>query len=453
MVPETISSLKQLALLQLSFNQLKQLPVQTFQLENLAVLSISNNPLTQLPDFRGLQNLQVVDVSQCKLSAVPSGLESCRRLRKLDLHTNMIAGLVPSRWSSLLELEEVDLSQNLFQGVDGVVHWPAVTRLDWKQNRLRDGALALALPKCRELSLGFNSLQSLPEEMDRFWPELRILDLRDNKLSLLPLAITRMTTLERLDLCNNDLSKLPPELGLLPLHSLLLSGNPLRGFPRDTGTQAILKWLKSRITSTPGSAESAPPPPRFPSEVTAAQAAADGPLPTSFGSVVSLVGKNLMDLPNFPDTAAIDDLDMSKNRIPHVRFASTGWAKNLRLLKLAQNCITELPATLASDFPQLDTLDLTANRISQIHIQFPVRLSVLLLSSNKISHVATEGLPMSLKTLDLSNNAIDKVPPELGLLAELTVLKLEGNVFRAPRQAILSKGSVAVLEWIRMQLK
>lgn len=58
--------------------------------------------------------------------------------------------------------------------------------------------------------------------------------------------------LEELNLANNNLATLPPQLGLLApvLRSLGLEGNPLRSIRRpilERGTPAVLAYLKDRI--------------------------------------------------------------------------------------------------------------------------------------------------------------------------------------------------------------
>jgi hypothetical protein len=50
----------------------------------------------------------------------------------------------------------------------------------------------------------------------------------------IPVEITQLTSLERLDLSNNDLLGLPNEMGHMPqLKSLHLDGNPLKTMRRD----------------------------------------------------------------------------------------------------------------------------------------------------------------------------------------------------------------------------
>ncbi len=68
----------------------------------------------------------------------------------------------------------------------------------------------------------------------------------------MPEAISALRALEELCLSNNELSGLPPKLGLLApkLHVLALEGNPLRSIRRpilERGTQAVLEYLRGRI--------------------------------------------------------------------------------------------------------------------------------------------------------------------------------------------------------------
>ncbi|WJX68385.1 hypothetical protein P8452_52758 [Trifolium repens] len=65
-------------------------------------------------------------------------------------------------------------------------------------------------------------------------------------------GLKNFTSLVELDLSDNNISALPPELGLLEpsLQALRLDGNPLRSIRRpvlDKGTKAVLKYLKDKL--------------------------------------------------------------------------------------------------------------------------------------------------------------------------------------------------------------
>ena len=53
--------------------------------------------------------------------------------------------------------------------------------------------------------------------------------------------------------------------------------------------------------------------------------------------------------------------------------------------------------------------------------------------------------------LNVSENAIERLDPRLGLLAAhgLRTLLVGGNCFRVPRREILEKGTDALLAWLR----
>ncbi len=74
--------------------------------------------------------------------------------------------------------------------------------------------------------------------------ELTELDLRNNQLRELPPEIGQLTSLTELDLRNNQLSELPPEIGqLTSLAELSLNNNQLRVLPPEITQLNNLIWL------------------------------------------------------------------------------------------------------------------------------------------------------------------------------------------------------------------
>ena len=55
----------------------------------------------------------------------------------------------------------------------------------------------------------------------------------------------------------------------------------------------------------------------------------------------------------------------------------------------------------------------------------------------------------ALRRLDLTNNDLNSLPPELSLMEGLTSLAVEGNPLRTIRREIISKGTVAIKEYLK----
>lgn len=123
-----------------------------------------------------------------------------------------------------------------------------LTRLDVRYNNLSSLPLLASMANLKELLVGFNAIEALGDISAALPPGLALLGARDNKIRTVPDSITHLKQLERIELSNNDISTLPPKMGLLTnLKSIVLEGNPLRSLRRDIvhrGTRAILEHLK-----------------------------------------------------------------------------------------------------------------------------------------------------------------------------------------------------------------
>jgi Leucine-rich repeat (LRR) protein len=62
-------------------------------------------------------------------------------------------------------------------------------------------------------------------------------------------SISQLKALSSIDLQNNQLTNLPPQMGFLPvLKKVLTEGNILKTYPRpEKGTKALLDYLKTRM--------------------------------------------------------------------------------------------------------------------------------------------------------------------------------------------------------------
>jgi len=85
--------------------------------------------------------------------------------------------------------------------------------LDLHQNAFEDFSSVPKSKKCDTLNLAYNRLESI-ENLENA-PNLCVLDLCNNKLSVLPETVLGLTNLKTLTLSNNNLNEINPRIALI----------------------------------------------------------------------------------------------------------------------------------------------------------------------------------------------------------------------------------------------
>ena len=226
----------------------------------------------------------------------------------------------------------------------------------------------------------------LPEWLSTL-TELRILNLRNNKLRRLPEWLGTYPYLRELYLDNNQLSQLPETIGnLTSLRSLQVSGNQLTRLPRTLGNLAGLRTLQlssNQLTQ----------------------------LPDTIGNLTRL-----------------GELRLADNRIARLP-GSFGSLISLRTLQLTGNQLAYLPAEMGN---------LT-------------KLSDLLLNSNRLTDLPEWLVGFTkLRMLDLSDNQLIELPYQLAdALAGGLIIRLHGNQLREPLPEVIERGGAELITYLR----
>ncbi|NXB79181.1 LRC40 protein, partial [Donacobius atricapilla] len=482
-LPSALGQLENLQKLDVSHNKLRSLPEELLQLPRLRSLLVQHNELSQLPEGLGqLLSLEELDVSNNQLTAIPTSFALLVNLVRLNLACNQLKEL-PADLSAMKSLRQLDCTKNYLETVPPkLATMASLEQLYLRKNKLR--ALP-ELPSCKllkELHAGENQIEILNAENLKQLSSLCVLELRDNKIKAVPEEITVLQKLERLDLANNDISRLPYTLGNLPqLKFLALEGNPLRTIRRDLlqkGTQELLKYLRSKIQDDgPGPSEEPPVTAMtLPSQskvnihaITTLKLLeySDKQAAEIPGAVFDAVGANPVATVNFSKNQlreipprlvelkdSLCDVSLGFNKISSIS-SELCLLQKLTHLDLRNNVLTALPEEMEA-LKRLHTINLAFNRFKvfpSVLYRLPA-LETILLSNNQVGSID----PVQLKgmdklgTLDLQNNDLLQVPPELGNCENLRSLLLEGNPFRTPRAAVLAKGTAAVLEYLRSRI-
>ncbi|SPP80314.1 blast:Leucine-rich repeat-containing protein 40 [Drosophila guanche] len=491
-LPPEIGKLEKLMRLNVSRNKLSDLPRELYSLPELRHLNLSYNQFNELnPDISDLHMLEFLDAGHNNIQSLPGGIGFLVRLTALLLPHNHIKDLPPDL-VNMRSLQRVDLMQNDLtclpedMGLLRKLQFLYIQHNDILELSDFEGNEALT-----ELHASNNYIEKIPIRMCENLPHLKVLDLRDNKISELPDELCLLRNLNRLDVSNNSIDTLPVSLSSLAhLISLQVEGNPIKSIRRDIlqcGTSRILKTLQERSLakskeeggSTDGAAGA-----RLcggESGAAASNTAANYPDRYKLRHTRTLA-VNLEELTDVPDEVfqlaqaeGVHVVDFARNNLRTLPKGLQHMQQLVTELVLAHNLIAQVPQFI-SQFTRISLLNLSNNLLTDLPKEFGVLntlrelniannrfafipnglydlqgLEILIASDNHIKELNVSGLKCMprLSTLDLRNNDIDFIPPILGTLTNITHLELVGNPFRQPRHQILMKGTESIMSYLR----
>ncbi|KAL0281479.1 UNVERIFIED_CONTAM: hypothetical protein PYX00_002456 [Menopon gallinae] len=478
-IPAQLGHLTNLTKLDLAYNRLTALPMELVGLKNLKSLYLSQNLFKTFPEcIFDLVMLNQLDISNNELNLISPGIGFLTRLTHLNLSNNQLKS-IPEDISCCRALLDLDLSKNKLTS-DGLPHLGGLHNVETIHLQYNNLTLLPKLNGCsnlKEIHLAFNEMEEITIEELSTLSHLQIINLRNNRLRKIPKEVSCLQNLIRLDLSNNDLKELPATLSLLPhLENLQVDGNGLRTIRRDIitgGTVRLLKYLKQTL---PLSEEDMKIVSKLP-------CCKESELPNRHSMrssrSLNLSSQGLCNIPEVVFTEALEVpcsmVDLSKNKLTeipekmwilarnltdinlsHNQLSSLpddiGKCMNLEYLSLQLNQLTTLPSGLSKCI-RLRELNLSFNKFQEIPscIYDLKALQLLLINDNKVTEINAEGMLQltRLAHLDLSNNNLASVPPLMGKMIQLRTFQLDGNGLRAPRPAILAKGTEAVLSWLR----
>ncbi|XP_052200185.1 probable LRR receptor-like serine/threonine-protein kinase At2g24230 [Diospyros lotus] len=136
------------------------------KLTKLESLDLSNNKITGLPsDFWSLGSLKALNLSSNQISeSLPSNIGNFGLLETLDFSRNNFSGNIPEAMSSLLSLKVLKLDRNQFESSipSGILNCRSMLLLDLSSNKLSGtlpGGFGAAFPMLKSLNLAGNAIR------------------------------------------------------------------------------------------------------------------------------------------------------------------------------------------------------------------------------------------------------------------------------------------------------
>lgn len=209
--PSTVISSKRIDYLELSFGRIDSIDLDRIDMPNLYYLDVRRLGVVALKgSLRRFPQLAMLDLTATRMTGLPVGIDSLRKLRELNLSHNPQydwnhVGSVLQRCDCL---REVTLEECGLRGVPAGLRFPHdISSINLAGNMLTSIPVAFtSLPRLRILYLGYNHFTHVDTTI-RNIPSLQHLDLSHNKIGALPSWLPVMRKLTFLDLSGNPLQQ------------------------------------------------------------------------------------------------------------------------------------------------------------------------------------------------------------------------------------------------------
>ncbi|MGB3493322.1 MAG: leucine-rich repeat domain-containing protein, partial [Elainellaceae cyanobacterium] len=338
--------------LDLSNNQIEELPDSITQLHNLTELDLSNNQIEEIPEcIAQLQNLTKLDLRDNQIKEIPECIAQLQNLTKLDLGENQIKE-IPECIAQLQNLTELSLGENQINEIpECIAQLQNLTELYLGENQIKEIPECIAqLQNLTTLYLGNNQIKEIPDCIAQL-QNLTELYLWNNQIKEIPECIAQLQNLTTLVLWNNQIKEIPECIAQLQnLTTLYLGGDQIKEIPE------CIAQLQNLTTLVLGSNQ------------------------------IKEISESIAQLQN------LTTLYLRDNQIKEIPEC-IAQLRNLTKLYLEQNQIKEIPECIAQ-LQNLTTLNLRDNQIKEIP-------------------ECIESLP-KLKKLDLRRNPLPISPELLG---------------------------------------
>ena len=195
LLPEDMGALEQLNRLNLSHNKLNFLPLGFYSLKSLRVLNLNHNELNEInEDIGSLDMLNDLDLAHNKIMELPNTIGHLTKVTNFNVSHNNLETL-PTDISFMRSVTCLELSHNnLVSVTDTLQELHNLERLYLQHNKLKTMPVLKNCQHLKEVYLGFNQIEELTDVDLENMPNIKMIDLRENKIPLLPDEIINLQT-------------------------------------------------------------------------------------------------------------------------------------------------------------------------------------------------------------------------------------------------------------------
>ncbi|XP_022906827.1 toll-like receptor 7 [Onthophagus taurus] len=418
-----------LQILDLSHNELRTLPEMSgfARLRRLQELRLDYNNISDISGeaLVGLTSLRVVNLSNNNVETLPEGLfAACRELREIHLQNNTLMFLAKGVFHRLEQLIVLDLSGN--QLTSGHIDSSTFT-----------GLIRLII-----LNLSHNALTRIDGKTFKDLFFLQILDLRNNSIGFIEdNAFLPLYNLHTLNLAENRLNTIGGSLfnGLFVLSKLTLNNNLIvnvdsKAFQNCSDLKE-LDLSSNALQQVPDAIREL----TFLKNLDLGENQISDFKNGTFKNLDQLTGLRLIDnnIGNlskgmFWDLRSLQVLNLAKNKIQSIERGTFDTNTLIEAIRLDENFLTDINGVFAS-LASLLWLNLSENHLVWFDYAFiPSNLKWLDIHNNFIEHLANYYKiqeEIRVKTLDASHNRITEISP-LSIPNSVELLFINNNLIK-----------------------
>jgi len=370
-----------------------------------------------------------------RLPVFPANFTWLKMLQQLELINHDFTSL-PNTMSNLVELRELTLGNCRLKSVSEISALSKLQRLNLCFNKITSlSKVFQALTNLQSLNVSNNQLKDMPSEL-KYLTKLEYADFSNNRITKLndgikackelthlnleanqlgsgvlnrsPLsALTALTSLEILDVTNNKLTNMPSFANLSKLTKIRMAENQVSSLPSGLEKLSLLQSFD-----------------------VSSNALTDLPSDGLSGLIslkkFAFVNNKCKFIPAaLAGSTSLTFLDGSQNRLTAVPDA-LGKLCNLKEMRLSDNALVLIPQNVFGTMTSLEVLELTNNALARLPADF-----------------------MELKQLarcDLTGNKLQQLPEDIGSLPNLTHLHVGGNLLKALPSSIGCLSNLRCLE-------
>ncbi|MFW9873695.1 MAG: leucine-rich repeat domain-containing protein [Candidatus Thorarchaeota archaeon] len=418
---------KNLRTINLSNNSLLELPEISVQLNLLEQIDLSNNNFSKIPNINNFaRNLKILNLSSNKIQSVGNPINRMEKIEEIYLGKNLIKTIERNVFNNTLLLRIIDLSNNYLREINFdfsplnnlkrfylygnpiskhrniyTIIQKIIKNRNFK-NIIKDEKLVLAYfeilineseliyeiegSNITKLKLPFQDISQLPENIG-YLTELRVLDIKGNKLKSLPKSFEKLTKLETLDLSLNYGINLPNDFSIYSKLKDLNIGSC--NLPKILDSLVELKNLKN----------------------------------------LNISGNRITSIhPKIGNLEYLEKLDLSYNVLEEIQLPLLE-LKSLKHLNLAGNKIHEIPDDI-STLRNLEVLNLNFNQVQNlvIGLSFLNKLKKLFLIQNRLNEIPSYIFELkSLKVAHFTANNISIMQCDINIFEKFDEFYISEN--------------------------